>query len=323
MKKYRLDDPFFQLIYFVFQTKEPRILLVKMQRMKMENRFLLILVLGIGTKGFTQTSGPNLGWQYSLYPSGKEYTTVSKTALFADVSNHFQNFSLEHDFQFEMDQVDLPVEYWTEGSRDVHIYDFSYAVNFSYFLSENVGFHVDFAPSVISTFESTLSSDDIVLYGGAFASFNSEIGAKPTYLKLGIAYSSYFGEPEILPVFAFSTVVSEKFTVQVGFPESEIAYKFKPSSLLRGSLNYEGKYVNLGPSLSQKGNDPAEKLKWEWTSLELNYSHELSTLWTIELGTGYLLKNTFSLRNENEQTLSTIKLDPSLFLTSGIKLKIN
>lgn len=289
----------------------------------MENRFLLILVLGIGTKGFTQTSSPHIGWQYSLYPSGKEYTTVNKTALFADVSSQFDDLSLEHALQFEMDQVELPIEYWTDGSSEVHIYDFSYTVNLRYSLSENTAFHVEFEPSVTSTFETSISSEDVFLYGGAFAWFRREIGTKPAYFKIGITYSSHLGEPELLPFLAFSTVISEKIAIQLGFPDSEITYRFTSSSNLSAGLNYEGKYVNLGSSLLHKENDPAEKLKWEWTSLGVNFSHKLSTLWSFELGTGYLLKNKFSLRNENEETLSTINLDPSPFLTSGIKLKFN
>ncbi|MCG9970891.1 DUF6268 family outer membrane beta-barrel protein [Christiangramia crocea] len=287
----------------------------------MENRLLLILVLGIGGKSFSQTNFQTMGWQYSLYPSGEQYTTVSKTELFANFSRQFEEFSLDHALRLEMDLVELPIQYWTRGSRDVYIYDFSYAVGLNYSFSKNIAFHVEFEPSVTSTFENDFSSEDVVLYGGAYALISRQIAAKPAYLKIGIAYSSHLGEPEMLPLLAFSAMISKKLTVQLGFPKSEITYRFRPSGVLSAGLSYEGKYVNLGSSLLQEGNDHAEKLKWEWTSLGMNYSHDLSTLLAIELGAGYLLKNEFSLRNEEGEAFSTIKLNPYPFLSSGIKLK--
>ena len=289
----------------------------------MDKQFLLILVLGIGTKGFTQTNAPNIGWQYSFYPSGKEYTTVSKTEIFANIIKNYDELSLEHALRVEMDRVDLPVEYWAGGSKEVIFYDLYYSVNASYPISEYAELHIELKPSLTTTFENSLSSEDVFLYGSATALWRGEIASRPSYVRLGIAYSDYLGEPEFLPVLAFSAVVSEKFSFQLGFPESYMTYRLKSWSTISARLNYEGKYVNLSAPMVMKENDPAKKLKWEWTSLGINYSHELGALWSIDFGAGYLLKNNFSLRNENGESLSAIKQDPSPFLSSGIKLKLN
>lgn len=289
----------------------------------MDKQFLLILVLGIGTKGFTQTNAQTMGWQYSFYPSGKEYTTVSKTEIFANFNSKFDQLSLGHALRVEMDRVDLPVEYWAGGSNEFNIYDLHYTINASYPISEYAEFHMELKPTLTSTFENSLSSEDVFLYGSASALWRGEIVSRPSYVRIGIAYSNHLGAPEFLPVLAFSAMVSEKFSFQLGFPESHITYRLKPWSTISARFNYEGKYVNLSVPMVMEDNDPAKKLKWEWASLGINYSHELGSLWSIDLGAGYLLKNNFSLRNENEETVSTIKQDPSPFLSSGIKLKLN
>lgn len=280
-------------------------------------------MLGIGINGLSQTGNQNAGWNYSFYPSGEEYITVSKSELYGNFDSGFKHLRLEHALRFEMDQVDLPIEYWTDDNDLTTLYDFSYAVKLIYPFSEFTELQVEVEPVFSSTFEHKFSSEDVFLYGGAFALLRGEIASKPTFLKIGIAYSHHLGEPEFLPVLAFSTMVSEKLSLTLGFPESEISYKFSPSNIISAGLQFEGKYVNLGSTLLREEENSADKLKWEWSSLEANYSHDLSTLLSIEFGAGYLLKNKFSLRNENEKTLSTIKLDPNLFLSSGIKLKFN
>lgn len=289
----------------------------------MENRFVLMLVLGLSTKGFAQTNSQNIGWQYGLYPSGKEYTTMSKSKLYGNFANQFNTLNFEHTVELEVDQFDFPFEFSTNRSSAFYVYDLSYAVDVSYALSEFMEFHLEFEPSITSNLESTLSSEDIFFYGGAFAIMSGKIDTKPFFLKFGIAYSRYLGEPEFLPVLTFFTRISDKLSFKMGFPESEIMYRLTPSGTLTAGLEYEGKYVNLSSPFYLKENDPAEKLKWEWTSLTVNYSYVLSKLWSFEVGAGYLLKNEFSLRNEKEETLSTINLDSSPFLSTGFKLMFN
>lgn len=289
--------------------------------MKLNKRFLLILVLGIGAKGLSQTGDQNAGWNYSFYPSGEEYTTVSKTELYGNFNSVFKDLRLEHSLRFEMDQLDLPIEYWTDDNDSTRLYDFSYAIKLVYSITEFTELQLEVKPVFSSTFEHKFSTEDVFLYGGAFALLRGEIASKPSFLKIGIAYSHHLGEPEFLPALAFSSMVSEKLSLTLGFPESEIVYRFNPSNIISAGLQFEGKYVNLGSTFLREEENSADKLKWEWSSLEVNYSHDLSTLLSIEIGGGYLLKNEFSLRNENEETLSTIKLDPYPFLSSGIKLK--
>lgn len=289
----------------------------------MENRFVLILVLGLGTKGFAQTNGQYIGWQYGLYPSGNQYTTVSKSKLYGNFTNRFNNLNFNHAVQLEVDQFDFPFELSANRSSAFYVYDFSYAVDLSYAISEFMEVHLEFEPSLTSNLEKALSTEDIFFYGGAYALMRGKMDATPFYFKFGVSYSSYLGEPEFLPVLTFFTRVSEKLSFTLGFPESGIMYKLVPSGTLSAGLLYEGKYVNLSAPFYLNENDPAEKLKWEWTSLTVHYSYELNELWSFEVGGGYLLKNDYSLRNERDETLSTITLDPSPFLSSGIKLMFN
>lgn len=291
--------------------------------MRMENRLVLILVLGLGTKSFAQTSGEYIGLQYSLYPSGEEYTTISRSKLYAGFTNRFKNLSFEHALGFEVDQLDFPIEYSTNDNNTSRIYDFSYAVNLNYEISEFLELHLELEPTLTSDLKNSLSSKDLFLYGGAFALLRGEVDAKPFYFKLGVAYSRYLGEPEFLPVLSFSSRLSERLYFKLGFPESKITYKLGPSGSLSAGLEYEGKYANLSSPLYLEDNDPANKLKWEWSSINMNYSYELNKFWSFDFGIGYLLKNNFSLRNENEKTISTFKLDSSPFLSSGIKLMFN
>lgn len=289
----------------------------------MENRLVLMLVLGLGTKGFAQTYSDNIGYQYSLYPSGKEYTTISKSKLYTNFNNRLFHLNLAHTLRLEVDQLELPIEYSINGSSTLNVYDFSYAVDLSYGVSDFMELHLEVEPTLTSNLGKAISSEDLYLFGEAFALLTGELNSRPYHLQLGIAYSRYLGEPELLPVVTFSTRISEKLSVKLGFPESKITYSLMPSGTLSAGLQYEGKYVNLSSPLYLEENGSTEKLKWEWTSLTMDYSYVLNELWSFEFGAGYLLKNNFSLRNENEETLSTFKLEPSPFLSSGIKLMFN
>lgn len=291
--------------------------------MKVENRLVLILVLGLGTKSFAQNSDENIGWQYSLYPLGEEHTTISRSKLYGGFTNRFNKINLKHTLRFEADQLYLPIEYSENENSTSSIYDFSYAMDLNYALSEFLEFHFELEPTITSNLKNSISSEDLFFYGRAFARIKGEVATKPFYVNVGVAYSRDLGEPEVLPVLTFSSRISEKLFFKLGFPESEISYLWGSYGTLSAGLKYEGKYVNLSSPINLEENEPANKLKWEWSSLNVNYSYELNKLWSFEFGVGYLLKNNFSLRNENEKTISTFKLDPSPFLSSGIKLKFN
>lgn len=289
----------------------------------MDKRFLLIIFLGMGANGFTQTGNLHAGWDYWFYPTSEEYTTISKTVLYGNFFSRFNQLRLEHGLQFEMDLVDLPVEYWTGNNSSTTLYEFSYGVNLSYPISEMAELHLKVKPVFSGTFEHKFSSEDVFLYGGIFALLRGEIAAKPSFIKIGMAYSHDLGEPELLPFIQFSATVSDRLSFKAGFPESEITFRLRPESTLVARLSYQGKYGNLGSASIQGEEYSAAKLKWEWSSLGVNYTHDLSPILSMNFGAGYLLKNQFSLRNEDEKTISTIDLDSYPFLSSGIELKFN
>ena len=119
--------------------------------MKLNKRFLLILLLGIGANGLSQTGDHNAGWNYSFYPSGEEYTTVSKTELYGNFNTVFNDLRLEHSLRLEMDQVDLPIEYWTDDNDSTMLYDLSYAIKLVYSISEFTELQLEVKPVFSST----------------------------------------------------------------------------------------------------------------------------------------------------------------------------
>lgn len=289
----------------------------------MENRLVLILVLGLGTKSFAQASDRNIGWQYSIYPLGEEHTTISRSKLYGGFTNRFNKINLKHAIGFEADQLYLPFEYSQNENGTSSIYDFSYAMDLNYVLSEFLEFHFELEPTLTSNLKNSISSEDLFFYGRAFARIKGEVAHKPFYFNVGVAYSRDLGEPEVLPVLTFSSRISEKFILKLGFPETKISYLWDSYGTLSAGLKYQGKYVNLSTPIYIEENQAANKLIWEWTSLNVNYSYELNKLWSFDFGVGYLLKNNFSLRNVNEKRISSFELDPSPFLSSGINLKFN
>lgn len=283
---------------------------------------MVILMLNLGTKTYRQLKESNFEWNYITSPTGSNelhFTLAEgKAGFFLD----FGRLNVENNFSYTYLQVDYPLApgFATKGINSFQI--IANKIELRYKLSDKWELQTFLSPSIASTLKKGLTSEDFLLAGGAYIKKQGGSSQNPSSFKLGAAYETFFGKPEIYPIVSYYKEFTEEFSAEIGFPSSTLEFTPTSKSGLSANLIFTGENMNLSKPLNLVFQDQVNKVEFSTTSLGVNYRYELDDSWSFNIGGGYLLNNEYNLLNEKDHEVYSFKMNSRPFFNTGIKFNL-
>ena len=282
---------------------------------------MLILILTIGTKMYSQTNKDLFAFDYALAPANNEDVDLNKTSLLINIPAQWQNFEITAALDADYYRAEFLESFPLETSELERLYNVSAGVDFRYNLAENWSFTADFNTAIASNLTSKISNEDL-LYTGGFHIAKTADSDLPLNIKLGLGYRTYLGKPKWLPELSISQQLDENLSYEIGFPQTQVRYALDPNNSFMVIATQDGMYANLSTPIILNTNTSAAKTELSATTLSLGYEYALDDNWSFSLKGGYLLKNKFNLLNNTENQVFAFDMPSRPFFSTGIKFNL-
>ncbi len=178
-----------------------------------------------------------------------------------------------------------------------------------------------FSPSLASNFEGDVQFNDIQFLGIIF--FGKTINkSKNLYLNIGAMYSNTFGSPTPLPYLSLTWKPNQKFTYEIGFPNTGLTYKVNKKLSLASKLFIAGDNLRLGDNLVYQNNstsiDNIRLTNFGW-GLEAN--KKFGKHFKLKIAGGHTFSRKFEF-NDGNKMVEDFKLDNNYYGTIGLSISL-
>ncbi len=210
----------------------------------------------------------------------------------------------------------------TDGLRRVHVADLNLAYTFK--TNENWRLGLRFSPRIASTLTGRLSMDDVFLNGGIFAindKRKDETLKRPYRLILGLTYNSTTGLPFPLPFISYFRQINEKWSFNLGIPKMNLKYYLNEKHSIQSFFSIDGYYANIHDRINIDGNQ-AHHVSLSAIVGGLGYEYKFTKHLVAYAYTGYTLRLTNTIRDNNRDKLFNLGNVNAFYLRTGLKFKI-
>ncbi|WP_422859510.1 hypothetical protein ACOKFD_00785 [Flagellimonas sp. S174] len=178
-----------------------------------------------------------------------------------------------------------------------------------------------FKPTISSSWTSSLSQEDLFWFFSA--SILRKLSSKEqrnNWIKVGILNDVLFGSPRLIPLFEYSTDISDKLFLKLGFPESAISFQFNERNRLLLEHSFTGMYANVASPLQIQnfGELVDGKLALNGSQISLDYQYRLQPNLTTFSRIGYQLVEDFEIQDNNDNPFYDFGQGSSIFFSMGI-----
>jgi hypothetical protein len=175
-----------------------------------------------------------------------------------------------------------------------------------------------------SNFQGKMVSDDFLYIGSVYAirdRTKEGKADKPNRLILGLQYSTTPGRDFPLPIINYYKEFHPDWTYTLGVPKTNIRYKFNDIHHVQAYLTLDNFFANIQKNVVVEG-QLAENISMTTVVGGLGYEFYFSKHILYYCYLAYTISNDFRLRNNEREDIYTFNDDPSVYLRTGIKLKI-
>ena len=287
--------------------------------------FSLVSMVSYGQKMFTTTdAGDVLALEYSNYLNLNEIQLDHKSVVMDFTSlldNSTFGFGLDYtNHSLDFDDYKRYHNYAAfEELHSIEIYA-RYKVN----LVNNWNLNLTVAPYLSSTFNETMSSEDVVFsYAANFIKTWDNDGLKST-LKLGAGYGALFGKPNFYPLISYTKELNKKLKYEIGIPVTGIYYQVNEQSSFDLKAEPESIYANNATALSLENGKVLHnsKLEFKAITLGLGYKFQFDDNWSTYFNMGYVMESELGI-SENDNTVYDFGSNESIALNIGISFNLN
>lgn len=210
----------------------------------------------------------------------------------------------------------------TEPLETLTIIDLNLAYTYKINRKWRIGLKV--SPRIASTLNEKITSDDLFLNGGVYfikdRRKSKEI-SKPYRLILGLTYNTTAGIPFPLPFIGYFREVNEKWTYTLGVPKMNLKYLIGKKQAIQAFASLDGYFAHLQrPTMALNQRIDNISLSVAVSGLGYEYFINKHLVWYTYLGYTVRLNNV--LRNNDRQDVFTLDNLNTLYLRTGLKLKI-
>lgn len=222
------------------------------------------------------------------------------------------NLQIEDDIPFDKDQLD-----------DFQLLDFS--VSYTQKLKNNWRLGIRLKPGFSTNLTaSSLSFEDLVLSADAVFIKEREIDdIRKVRLILGVTYSENRGIPFPLPFVSYYKKFHKKWSFNIGIPKSNLQYHFSSKHRLKVYTELDGFTANIQEGMPiLDGSGRVDTFNLFLLVSGLQYEYHFAKRFELYARTAFLLINNTRLRDRNRDNIFELSNDSSLYLRTGIRLRI-
>lgn len=162
---------------------------------------------------------------------------------------------------------------------------------------------------------------------------NSEIGflkkSKSNKYKfyLGVEYGNLLGMMSFYPIFNFENKINKYIDFKIGFPKSQIRFKYDNKNYLIFNSSFSSHFWNINQNSNSRIINNTNILSYDYlyskqvnTSLEYNYLFENYSIINFEIGKAF--NNTLEI-NESNNSSNNFNFNNQFYVKMGIKYNFN
>lgn len=191
----------------------------------------------------------------------------------------------------------------------------SYSLAYRQALKNNWSLMAMFSPGVSSNFDSSLQWGDIQLSG--MLRFTKSI--KPNMkLSLGMMYSTTTGSPAPMPVFSMMWKPNKKWTVNLGFPRTDVQYQLSPKTVIGTEIFMAGDNVTLSEDLYRDA-EKIDNIRIMNVGSGLKFSQKITKYIKLNLSSGYTFYREYEFLDGNDSVME-YDLDNNFYVKAGISI---
>lgn len=223
-----------------------------------------------------------------------------------------------------IDYSNTHIDYGISPFLDADIKEFhsiAYTFGFSKPLKKGWFFTAFVKPNVSSNFESSISWDELNLFGMAL--FTKAINKQRNLmLSIGAIYSNTLGFPAPIPIASLMWKPDEKWTINFGFPRLDINYQFNPKTLMGVNLMVAGDNFTLSKKIkSEETNAAIDNIGIMNLGAGLYLNQKIAKKVSLKLNSGYTFYRNFEF-NDGTDKVVDFELDNNFFFNAGIAIGI-
>ena len=222
------------------------------------------------------------------------------------------NLNIEDDIPFDIDQLD-----------DFQLLDFS--ITYTQKLKNNWRLGIRLKPGFSTNLTaSSLSFADLVLSADAVLIRERDIDEiRKERLILGVTYSENRGISFPLPFISYYKKFHEKWSFSVGIPKSNLQYHFSSRHRLKVYAELDGFTANIQEGMPiLDGSGRVDTFNLFLLVSGLQYEYHFAKRFELYARSAFLLINNTRLRDRNRDNIFELSNDSSLYLRTGIRLRI-
>lgn len=169
-----------------------------------------------------------------------------------------------------------------------------------------------------------LSFEDLVISADLVFIREREFeGSKKDRLILGVTYSQNRGFSFPLPFISYYKKFHENWSYNIGIPKTNIQYHLSKKNRFKLTTELDGFTANIQDGIVIEGqNQRARIFNISIVLGSFQYEYHIGEHIQFFAQTAYAFINNSRLRTNNRDNLFTIDTEPSLYLKTGVRLKI-
>jgi hypothetical protein len=199
-------------------------------------------------------------------------------------------------------------------------------IGFTTPLKNNWRLGLRFSPGLSSNLTSNdIGIEDLTLAGQVYFindKTKDEKVSKPWRLVLGVSYAGNNGFNFPLPYIAYYRKINTKWTYSVGVPKTNLQYHFSKKHRLKLYTQLDGFTSNIQKGIPINGTKLAESIKMTLIVGGLQYEYHFAKHMQFYVRSAYIISNSFNLRDHNRDNVKGLDDSNSLYLRTGISIKM-
>ncbi|OXA79673.1 hypothetical protein SAMN05444397_10438 [Flavobacterium aquidurense] len=185
---------------------------------------------------------------------------------------------------------------------------------FSQNVSKTTG--LKFALTPTANFQQNFGISDITILGSI--EVYQKLTSK-TELNVGVARTTVFGYPKIIPVLSLNFRINDKSTMLIGFPDSKLEYSNNVRNKLSLTNSFNGNFYNLDSQMAL--NKEATKVNLSQMTSAFEYERNVDHNWFLNFKGGYNFNKKYTLIDNENHEVYDYNTGNGYILSIGIKYK--
>ncbi len=198
-------------------------------------------------------------------------------------------------------------------------------IGYTFKMNENWRFGARITPGISSNLVRELSFEDVVFSGDIVFIKNKKNDKnveKPYQLILGISYSGNRGIPFPLPFISYYKKFHPNWSYKLGIPKSNLQYHLSERSRFKLIAELDGFTSHIQGGLVVNGDKLADKANMSIIIAGLRYEYKFTKHIELYFNVANIISSSAKLKDRKNNTVISVSKNNTLYLRTGIRLKI-